>query len=80
MALYADQDGYELCLSDEGASTESCVSSYRLGAPMDTRTVVQRKIVGASSACKRLNEFDLSVGSPDPQAQEGSATSKRRKL
>lgn len=33
VTLYADQDGYELCVSDEAAWTERCVSSYRLGSP-----------------------------------------------
>lgn len=33
VTLYADEDGYELCMSDETAWTERCVSSYRLGDP-----------------------------------------------
>ncbi|WP_146177473.1 hypothetical protein [Breoghania corrubedonensis] len=27
--LYLDEDGYELCLSDEVAKTERCMSNYR---------------------------------------------------
>ena len=29
VTLQADEDGYELCISDEVASTTKCVSSYR---------------------------------------------------
>lgn len=33
VTLYADDDGYELCVSGETAGTERCVSSYRFGDP-----------------------------------------------
>ncbi|MFC3318505.1 hypothetical protein ACFOHY_17010 [Rhizobium rosettiformans] len=28
MSLYLDEDGYQVCLSDEAAETERCVSYY----------------------------------------------------
>lgn len=33
ITLYADEDGYELCVADRTASTERCVSNYRFGDP-----------------------------------------------
>ena len=33
VTLYAAEDGYELCVSNEAASTERCVSAYRFGDP-----------------------------------------------
>lgn len=33
VTLYADEDGYELCVADKMAWTERCVSNYRFGDP-----------------------------------------------
>lgn len=38
VTLQADEDGYELCMSDELASTNRCVSSYRFEEPDDSET------------------------------------------
>lgn len=35
VTLYADQDGYELCVADMMASRERCVSNYPSGDPED---------------------------------------------